>query len=134
MRYITDAKDETYKLMDEIRYAMRPEAERAGNKGLGLKGMTPNRGLREPDKSYLVNWVLARFFSMPRDQRDRFIEEGKAIADDHLRSDEQYLFAETRPFGLSVVVDEDSAAHAENIDPATGEPLGKPARAKGKRA
>jgi hypothetical protein len=94
MRYLTFAKDKGLKLLDEIRYALKPEAERAGRKELGLKALTPDRGEMEPNESHLANWVLARFFSMPRAERDRFIREGKRVTDDHLAADRHYAIAE----------------------------------------
>ena len=62
-----------------------------------MKVLSPTGKRTAVRESHVVNWILARFLSLPKPQREAWLREGMAIVDRHLDKDEPYKVRDDRP-------------------------------------
>src|SRR3954471_5128072 len=63
----------------EMKLALTSEVMRLAGPKMKMKGWT-----RKAEQAYVVNWILRWYFSRPREERDRVVEEGKRLFDPHI--------------------------------------------------
>lgn len=141
MRYVTRQKAANYKLLLEIRQAIEALTEHCARAtddgGLGIRAPAPDKKSVPVRESHVVNWLLARFLSMPKGDRERFWREGKEISDRHFEADDPFPFEDDQPFGpddpASVRPAPDGSTATRPVGVADTGDLGRQRQPRGKR-